>query len=137
MKFIYNIAYNMERKGVLYMLFNQLPFTYFLTKDQNLSTPPSGIVLRSFGFPASKLIGFQIFWLSDTRWNLFKKRVVQTKYEIYVFIFINIAALNISFRWEVYIIVFCTGSIWEVNLHWLGIVLLYTVTDQDIVFSGT
>ena len=41
--FIYNIAYNMERKGVLYMLFNQLPSDYFLTKDQNKSTSPSGI----------------------------------------------------------------------------------------------
>ena len=33
--FLYNIAYNMERKGVLYMVFNQLPSDYFLTNDQN------------------------------------------------------------------------------------------------------
>ena len=33
----------MERKGVLYMVFNQLPSDYFLTKDQSESTPRSDI----------------------------------------------------------------------------------------------
>jgi hypothetical protein len=28
----------------------------------------------------------------------------------------------------------CTGSIWAVKLHWLDKVLLYMVTDQDIIF---
>jgi hypothetical protein len=31
----------------------------------------------------------------------------------------------------------CSGPIWAVKLHWLDKGLLYTVTDRNMVFSGT
>jgi len=43
-----------------------------------------------------KLFGFQIFWLERTWWRLFQKRVLRTKFDIYVFITNNLLSVTLQ-----------------------------------------
>ena len=55
------------------------------------------ILFRSFGFIAPKTLNclsFQIFDFGHTWWRLFQKRVVRTKCDIYVFIYIYLTRVE-------------------------------------------
>ena len=64
------------------------------------------IMFRLFGFNATKTINylpFQSFDVERTRWRLFQKRVVRTKFDIYDFIF-DIVSVQLGSEYDMHIL---------------------------------
>ena len=61
------------------------------------------ILFRPFSFiaPKTKLFDFPIFRFWATLWRLFQKRVVRTKFDIYVFLIVDYGAINPNNYWSI------------------------------------
>ena len=91
-----------------------LPNAYWLLENILLYIRFWLVILFSpFGFIAPKnlnYLAFKSFDFERTRWRLFQKRVVRTKFDIYIFI-ITLTRINISYVQNLLVIVDSTGTL--------------------------
>ena len=95
-----------------------------------------------------------MIWIGNSNTNLIKKYIELTDctplINVIIYTFNDIIVFFSKYEWcygfthhNFYAIIWyynkailsCSGSIWAIKLHWLDKCLLYTFTDQDIVFS--